>query len=118
VYAQFTGAVTPLSKYSLLLCRSSASLPVFYLTRPADRILTLGCPGARPNMAVAWDRGVEPIYRSEHLAGRDLSGPPPRLLIDTGHHLLFQPAKAQDSGISCLITVMNHSCVTQSIHLL
>ncbi|XP_056278272.1 Ig-like V-type domain-containing protein FAM187A [Pseudoliparis swirei] len=78
---------------------NSASLPVFYLTRPADRILTLGCPGARPNMAVAWDRGVEPIYRSEHLAGRDLSGPPPRLLIDTGHHLLFQPAKAQDSGI-------------------
>ncbi|XP_034393983.1 Ig-like V-type domain-containing protein FAM187A isoform X2 [Cyclopterus lumpus] len=78
---------------------NSASLPVFYLNHPAHRILTLGCPGARPNMAVAWDRGFEPIYRSEHLAGRDLNAPPPRLLIDTGHHLLFQPAKTQDSGV-------------------
>uniref|UniRef100_A0A3P9DNU7 Family with sequence similarity 187 member A n=1 Tax=Maylandia zebra TaxID=106582 RepID=A0A3P9DNU7_9CICH len=58
------------------------------------QVLTLGCPGARPDMAVAWDRGNEPIYRSEHSSGADL-----RLLIDTGHHLLFQPAQTQDSGV-------------------
>ncbi|XP_029282039.1 Ig-like V-type domain-containing protein FAM187A [Cottoperca gobio] len=78
---------------------NSASLPVFYLNHPADRVLTLGCPAARPNMAVAWDQGSEPIYRSEHSAGRNLSTTRPRLLIDTGHHLVFKPAKTQDSGV-------------------
>ncbi|XP_036961595.1 Ig-like V-type domain-containing protein FAM187A isoform X2 [Acanthopagrus latus] len=82
---------------------NSASLPVevpvFYLSHPADRVLTLGCPGARANMAVAWDRGSEPIYRYEHATGRTLGASPPRLQIDTGHHLLFNPAKIQDSGI-------------------
>ncbi|XP_051280916.1 Ig-like V-type domain-containing protein FAM187A [Dicentrarchus labrax] len=82
---------------------NSASLPVevpvFYLNHPADHVLTLGCPGARPNMAVAWDRGSEPIYRSEHSAARNLSATPPRLLIDAGHHLVFKPAKTQDSGV-------------------
>ncbi|KAM7411178.1 hypothetical protein PAMA_021252 [Pampus argenteus] len=76
-----------------------ASVPVFYLNHPAERVLTLGCPGARPNMAVAWDRGSEPIYRSEHSAGRNISATPLRLLIDTGHHLVFTPAKTQDSGV-------------------
>ncbi|XP_073325740.1 Ig-like V-type domain-containing protein FAM187A [Pagrus major] len=82
---------------------NSASLPVevqvFYLNHPADRVLTLGCPGARANMAVAWDRGSEPIYRYEHATGRTLGASAPRLQIDTGHHLLFNPAKVQDSGI-------------------
>ncbi|XP_040908529.1 Ig-like V-type domain-containing protein FAM187A [Toxotes jaculatrix] len=82
---------------------SSASLPVevpvFYLNHPAHRVLTLGCPGARPNMAVAWDRGSEPIYRSEHSAGSNISSTSRRLLIDTGHHLVFKPAESQDSGV-------------------
>ncbi|XP_050927410.1 Ig-like V-type domain-containing protein FAM187A isoform X1 [Lates calcarifer] len=82
---------------------SSASLPVgvpvFYLNHPADRVLTLGCPGARPNMAVAWDRGSEPIYRYECSAGSNIGATPRRLLIDTGHHLVFKPAKSQDSGV-------------------
>lgn len=77
---------------------SSVEVPVFYLSHPADRVLTLGCPGAHPNMAVAWDQGTKPIYRDEHLAGRKLSTTPPRLMIDTGHHLVFTPAKTQDSG--------------------
>ncbi|XP_075948647.1 Ig-like V-type domain-containing protein FAM187A [Anarhichas minor] len=92
----------PSSKIIALMAflgHNSASLPVFYLSHAADRILTLGCPGARANMAVAWDRGVEPIYRSERLTGRNLSTTSPRLLIDTGHHLVFQPAKTQDSGV-------------------
>ena len=76
----------------------TAEVPVLYLNHPAERILALGCPGARPNMAVAWDRGSEPIYRSEHLAGRNVDATTPRLTIDTGHHLVFTPAKTQDSG--------------------
>ncbi|TKS76527.1 Ig-like V-type domain-containing protein FAM187A [Collichthys lucidus] len=75
------------------------AVPVFYLNHPADRVLTLGCPGARPNMAVAWDRGSEPIYRFKNSAGRNLSTTHPGLLIDTGHHLVFKPAKIQDSGV-------------------
>ncbi|KAM6924834.1 Ig-like V-type domain-containing protein FAM187A [Xenentodon cancila] len=74
-------------------------VPVFYLNHPADRVLTLGCPGARPNMAVAWDQGSKPIYRSEHSAVGNLSTTPPRVQIDFGHHLMFQPAKIQDSGV-------------------
>ncbi|XP_038577467.1 Ig-like V-type domain-containing protein FAM187A [Micropterus salmoides] len=80
---------------------NSEEVPVLYLNHPTDRVLTLGCPGARPDMAVAWDRGSEPIYRSEHSAGHNLSATPPRLLIDTGHHLVFNPAKTQDSGVYC-----------------
>ncbi|KAG7214307.1 hypothetical protein INR49_023166 [Caranx melampygus] len=78
---------------------SSTSLPVFYVNHPADQVLTLGCPRALPNMVVAWDRGSEPIYRSKHLAGSNISSMAPRVLIDTGHHLVFKPAKSQDSGV-------------------
>uniref|UniRef100_A0A3Q3L7T2 Family with sequence similarity 187 member A n=1 Tax=Mastacembelus armatus TaxID=205130 RepID=A0A3Q3L7T2_9TELE len=75
-------------------------VPVFYLNHPAYSVLVLGCPGAQPNMAVAWDHGSQPIYQSEHLAGGNLSTTtPPRVLIDTGHHLLFKPATIQDSGV-------------------
>uniref|UniRef100_A0A3B4GDM3 Family with sequence similarity 187 member B n=1 Tax=Pundamilia nyererei TaxID=303518 RepID=A0A3B4GDM3_9CICH len=81
----------PPSKLSASL---PTGLPLYYLTHPDGQVLTLGCPGARPDMAVAWDRGNKPIYRSEHSSGADL-----RLLIDTGHHLLFQPAQTQDSGV-------------------
>lgn len=72
-------------------------LPVFYLNHPAEYVLTLGCPGAQANMAVAWDYGSEPIYRSEHLAGATS----PRLYLDAGHHLVFNPAAVQDSGKNC-----------------
>lgn len=91
----------------ICLCCSSASLqaavPVFYLSHPADQVLALGCPGARSNMAVAWDQGSVPIYRSEHSAGGNLSPTPPRLLIDTGHHLVFKPAKTHDSGANIIL---------------
>ncbi|XP_038165084.1 Ig-like V-type domain-containing protein FAM187A [Cyprinodon tularosa] len=82
---------------------SSASLPVpmpvFYLNHPADSVLALGCPGARPNMAVAWDQESKQIYRSEQTAGGNFSYFSPRIRIDTGHHLVFHPAKIQDSGV-------------------
>ncbi|XP_037627438.1 Ig-like V-type domain-containing protein FAM187A [Sebastes umbrosus] len=78
---------------------SSASRPVFHLSHPADRVLTLGCPGAQPNSAVAWDRGSQPIYRSQRWAGRDPDAAPIRLVVDSGNHLVFKPAKTEDSGV-------------------
>uniref|UniRef100_H3D192 Ig-like domain-containing protein n=1 Tax=Tetraodon nigroviridis TaxID=99883 RepID=H3D192_TETNG len=74
-------------------------LPVYYLNHPAEHILTLGCPGAQANMAVAWDFGSKPIYRSEYLAGRGVTSP--RLYLDAGHHLVFDPAEVRDSGKNC-----------------
>ncbi|XP_069382300.1 Ig-like V-type domain-containing protein FAM187A isoform X2 [Paralichthys olivaceus] len=79
-----------------------AEVPVFYLNHPAGRVLTLGCPGARANMAVAWDRGSEPIYRSEHLASGSSGAEASRVQIDAGHHLVFKPAKLQDTALSQL----------------
>ncbi|AWP10031.1 putative Ig-like V-type domain-containing protein FAM187A [Scophthalmus maximus] len=84
---------------------TSASLPVevpvFFLNHPADSVLTLGCPGARPHMAVAWDRASEPIYRCERSTGSNTCAAPgtSRVQIDTGHHLVFNRAKSQDSGV-------------------
>uniref|UniRef100_H2RR57 Ig-like domain-containing protein n=1 Tax=Takifugu rubripes TaxID=31033 RepID=H2RR57_TAKRU len=59
--------------------------------------LAISCPGAQANMAVAWDKGSKPIYRSKHLLGGDASSH--RLYLDAGHHLVFNPATVQDSGI-------------------
>uniref|UniRef100_A0A3P8VFD5 Family with sequence similarity 187 member A n=1 Tax=Cynoglossus semilaevis TaxID=244447 RepID=A0A3P8VFD5_CYNSE len=64
-----------------------------------NSVLTMGCPGAQADMAVAWDRGSEPIYRSKHLSGGNLGPQSSRLQIDTGHHLLFKPAQTEDSGV-------------------
>ncbi|XP_041655862.1 Ig-like V-type domain-containing protein FAM187A [Cheilinus undulatus] len=75
-----------------------AEIQLYYLNHPADRVLILGCPGARPTMAVAWDRDSEPIYRFKPSPGGNGSTDP-RITIDTGHHLLFTPAKTQDSGV-------------------
>ncbi|XP_060929979.1 Ig-like V-type domain-containing protein FAM187A [Limanda limanda] len=74
-------------------------VPVFYLNHPAGRVLTLGCPGARADMAVAWDRGSEPVYRSQHLAS--IGTKASRLQVDAGHHLVFNPAQLQDTGVYC-----------------
>lgn len=86
----------------VLVCRSSsaADIPVFYVNHPTDSVLALGCPEARPNLAVAWDQGSTAIYRSEHTANSSKNIPNPRLKIDSGHHLVFNPAKMEDSGRS------------------
>ncbi|XP_027865892.1 Ig-like V-type domain-containing protein FAM187A isoform X1 [Xiphophorus couchianus] len=93
----------PPSKVTALMAflgYSSASVPVpvpvFYLSHPADGVVTLRCPGARPNMVVGWDQGSTPIYRSENTSSGNFY---PRITIDTGHHLVFNPAKSQDSGV-------------------
>ncbi|XP_077413929.1 Ig-like V-type domain-containing protein FAM187A [Vanacampus margaritifer] len=72
---------------------------VSYLNHPADQILTIGCPKARPYMAVAWDRESEPIYRSKSLGGGNSGFSSPRIRIDAGHHLVFTPAQPIDSGV-------------------
>uniref|UniRef100_A0A3P9K7N6 Ig-like domain-containing protein n=1 Tax=Oryzias latipes TaxID=8090 RepID=A0A3P9K7N6_ORYLA len=76
-----------------------AQIKVFHLNHPADTVLTLGCPGAHSDMAVAWDQESTPIYRFHHPSAGNIRATSARLLIDTGHHLVFQPAKTQDSGV-------------------
>ncbi|KAM9856069.1 Ig-like V-type domain-containing protein FAM187A [Aulostomus maculatus] len=76
-----------------------ADVPVFYLKHPAGHVLTIGCPKARPNMAVAWDLGSKPIYRFKQSAGHNVSVTLPRIRIDTGHHLVLTPAITQDTGV-------------------
>ncbi|KAM6957808.1 Ig-like V-type domain-containing protein FAM187A [Aplochiton taeniatus] len=71
------------------------ALPVYYHSHPAESALVLSCPGARPQYAVAWDRGSTPLYRYDLLQGADSSDH--RLTIDSGHHLVFQPALTSDS---------------------
>nr|XP_057907749.1 Ig-like V-type domain-containing protein FAM187A isoform X2 [Doryrhamphus excisus] len=71
---------------------TQTEMQVSYLNHPADHILTLGCPDAKPGMAVAWDRGSEPVYRLQ-------SSTNSRIHIDAGHHLVFTPATYQDSAV-------------------
>lgn len=100
---------------------SAAKVQVFHLNHPAELVLTLGCPGARPNMAVAWDQGSKSIYRFEHSAGGNSSMTPPRLQIDSGHHLVFQPAKVQDSGSTAamvLPTYISHTLLNKTLHVI
>uniref|UniRef100_A0A3B3C2S7 Family with sequence similarity 187 member A n=1 Tax=Oryzias melastigma TaxID=30732 RepID=A0A3B3C2S7_ORYME len=52
-------------------------------------VLTLGCPGAHPDMAVAWDQESTPIYRFHQPSDGNVRATSARLLIDTGHHLVF-----------------------------
>lgn len=76
-------------------CSSTAAkIPVFFVNHPTDSVLTLGCPEARPNLAVAWDQGSTPVYRSKQTK----NVPKPRLQIDSGHHLVFNLAMMEDSG--------------------
>lgn len=74
---------------------SSTTVPIFYHNHPADTHLILSCPGARPEHAIAWDRGSVPLYRSQYMEGLNQSA---RIFIDTGHHLHFQPVTLEDKG--------------------
>ena len=71
---------------------------MFFLNRPANQEVTLGCPGSRPRHAVAWDRGSAPVYRSERLAAPNGTSAPPRVHLDVAGHLVFRPAHLEDSG--------------------
>ncbi|XP_012691718.2 Ig-like V-type domain-containing protein FAM187A [Clupea harengus] len=75
--------------------KPSVTVPVYYHNHQADTLLILSCPGARPEHAVAWDRGSMPLYRSQYMEGLNQSA---RIFIDTGHHLHFQPVQLEDKG--------------------
>nr|XP_061802216.1 Ig-like V-type domain-containing protein FAM187A [Nerophis lumbriciformis] len=78
---------------------TTQDMQVSFVNHPAKQILTLTCPEARPYMAVAWDRGSKPIYRSQTPLGQNTSFTSPRIHIDVGNHLVFTPAKVQDSDV-------------------
>lgn len=68
---------------------------VHFHNHPADSDLILTCPGAKPQYAVAWDKGSSPLYRSQYIEGLNKTS---RVFIDTGHHLHFRPVRLEDKG--------------------
>ncbi|KAG9343793.1 hypothetical protein JZ751_013174 [Albula glossodonta] len=70
-------------------------VPVYYHNHPIDSPLVLACPGAKPQHAVAWDQGKQPLYRAEYMEGLNKTA---RVYIDAGHHLHFSPVQLEDQG--------------------
>ncbi|XP_073537659.1 Ig-like V-type domain-containing protein FAM187A [Phyllobates terribilis] len=58
--------------------------------------LSLACPGAKPEHAVAWDKDEDRLYRSQYLIGLNKSM---RVFIDHGNHLNFRAVQNDDKGI-------------------
>uniref|UniRef100_W5N3H2 Family with sequence similarity 187 member A n=1 Tax=Lepisosteus oculatus TaxID=7918 RepID=W5N3H2_LEPOC len=70
-------------------------VPVKYYTRPVGYPLVLACPNARPQHAVAWDKGRVRLYRSSYMEGLSNAT---RIYLDSGHHLHFRPLQLEDKG--------------------
>lgn len=75
--------------------QASLGLPVFYHNHASNTDLVLSCPKARPQHAVAWDKGSTPLYRSRYMEEVD---PNSRVFIDLGQHLHFRPVRMEDKG--------------------
>lgn len=75
--------------------QASPGLPVHYHNHLTNTDLVLSCPKARPQHAVAWDKGSTPLYRSQYMEGVDTHS---RVFIDLGHHLHFRPVRMEDKG--------------------
>ncbi|KAM4691935.1 Ig-like V-type domain-containing protein FAM187A [Rhinophrynus dorsalis] len=58
--------------------------------------LTISCPGARPEHAVAWDKDNKRLYLSKYLIGAKKSM---RIYIDHGNNLHFSFVKDTDKGV-------------------
>ncbi|NXI40426.1 F187A protein, partial [Galbula dea] len=69
------------------------SVPTQYHRQPAGSSLVIGCPGARPEHAVAWDKGSVRLYRSHYLLGVNSSM---RVFIDHGSHLHIRKVQNSD----------------------
>ncbi|NXH50314.1 F187A protein, partial [Dicaeum eximium] len=70
-------------------------VPIQYHKQPPKTDLVIRCPGARPEHAVAWDKGSVRLYRSHYLVGvRKYM----RLFIDHGNHLHVQRVKRRDKA--------------------
>ncbi|KAL0992705.1 hypothetical protein UPYG_G00097170 [Umbra pygmaea] len=74
---------------------AAQGIPVYYHNHPADTLLILSCPGAKPQHVLAWDKGSRPLYLSQYLERRNNT---PRVYIDTGYHLQFSPVLVEDQG--------------------
>ncbi|NWV36856.1 F187A protein, partial [Grantiella picta] len=71
-------------------------VPIQYHSQPSRSDLVIACPGARPEHAVAWDKGSIRLYRSRYLVGvkRHM-----RIFIDHGNHLHIQRVRKSDKAI-------------------
>ncbi|NXY61647.1 F187A protein, partial [Callaeas wilsoni] len=68
-------------------------VPIQYHNQPSQSDLVLTCPGARPEHAVAWDKGSVRLYRSHYLVGVRKHM---RVFIDHGNHLHLQRVRRRD----------------------
>ncbi|XP_063260977.1 Ig-like V-type domain-containing protein FAM187A [Prinia subflava] len=70
-------------------------VPIQYHRQPPKTDLVIRCPGARPEHAVAWDKGSMRLYRSHYLVG---VRKPMKLFIDHGNHLHLRGVHRRDKG--------------------
>ncbi|XP_069762691.1 Ig-like V-type domain-containing protein FAM187A [Narcine bancroftii] len=70
-------------------------IPVQTHIQPISYPLTLACPGAKAEHAVAWDKGQFRLYRQEYMMGVNKSM---RMYIDHGNHLVFRAFQLNDIG--------------------
>ncbi|NWT74792.1 F187A protein, partial [Prunella himalayana] len=70
-------------------------VPIQYHNQLPKTDLVIACPGARPEHAVAWDKGSVRLYRSFYLLGVRKHM---RLFIDHGNHLHVQRVRRKDKG--------------------
>lgn len=68
-------------------------VPIQYHSQPSQSDLVITCPGARPEHAVAWDKGSVRLYRSYYLVGVRKHM---RVFIDHGNHLHLQRLRRRD----------------------
>ncbi|XP_056608591.1 Ig-like V-type domain-containing protein FAM187A [Triplophysa dalaica] len=73
----------------------ASGVPIHFHNHPVDLNLILTCPGAKPQYAVAWDKGSTPLYRSQYIQGLNKTT---RVFIDPGHHLHIRPVRLEDKG--------------------
>ncbi|XP_044155479.1 Ig-like V-type domain-containing protein FAM187A [Bufo gargarizans] len=71
-------------------------VPTQLHSHPLGSRLTIACPGAKPEQAVAWDKDDKRLYRTEYLIGINKSM---RVFIDHGNHLNFRFVQYNDKGI-------------------
>lgn len=70
-------------------------VPMQYHSQPPKTDLVITCPGARPEHAVAWDKGSVRLYRSHYLVGVRKHM---RLFIDHGNHLHLRKVRRRDKA--------------------
>ncbi|XP_066192704.1 Ig-like V-type domain-containing protein FAM187A [Sylvia atricapilla] len=70
-------------------------VPIQYHSQPPKTDLVITCPGARPEHAVAWDKGSVRLYRTHYLVGVRKHM---RLFIDHGNHLHLQRVRRRDKA--------------------